>query len=107
MDRARDDADLGPTGRGRARTVGADEAGPVRTNDLDSRDHVERRDAFGDAEDGGDPGVRGLHHGVWRPGGRDEDERSVRTGLADGLGDGVEDRDRAVEGGLAALARGD
>ena len=57
MDGARDDPDLGPAGGGRAGTVGADEAGAAGAHDLDGRDHVERRDALGDAEDRGDPGV--------------------------------------------------
>src|SRR4029079_11011596 len=57
-----------------------------------------------DAEDRRDAGVGRLHDRVGRATGRDEDAGRVRAGLADGLGDGVEDRDRAVEGPEAALA---
>src|SRR5262249_50228989 len=71
----------------------------------DDRDHVERRDALGDAEDRPDPGIDGLHHGVRRARRGDEDARGVGAGLPDGVHDGVEDRHTAVEGGLAALAR--
>ena len=48
-----------------------------------------------------------LHDRVRRAAGRDEDAGRVRAGLADRLGDRVEDRHRPVEGGLAALARRD
>ena len=51
------------------------------------------------------PAADRLHDGVGRAGGRDEDAGRVGAGLADRLGDRVEDRDRAVERGLAALAR--
>ena len=43
------------------------------------------------------PGRGRLHDRVRRAAGRDEDAGRVRAGLADRLGDGVEDRDRAVE----------
>ena len=46
---------------------------PARLDDLDRRDHVEGRDALGDAEDRRDAGGRRLHDGVRRAGGRDED----------------------------------
>ena len=52
------------------------------------------------------PAVGGLHDRIGRPGRRHEDQGGVRAGLADGLGDRIEDRHRAIERRLAALARG-
>ena len=104
MDRPGDDPDLGPAGRRGARAVRPDEAGAALPDDLDGRDHVERRDPLCDAEDRGDPGRRGLHHGIWRAGRRYEDQGRVRAGLADGVRDRVEDGNGPVEGALAALA---
>ena len=104
VDRARDDPDLGPAGRGRAGAVRPDQAGAGRPDHLDDRDHVERRDALGDAEDRPDPGGGRLHDRVRRAGRRDEDARRVGAGLADGVGDRVEHGHPAVQRGLAALA---
>src|SRR4029079_3625488 len=104
VDRARDDPDLGtPRGR-RAGTVGADQPGAGLAHDLDRRDHVERRDALGDAEDRLDPRVCRLHHRIRCAGGRDEDAGRVRAGLADRVDHGVEHGDAAVDRGLATLA---
>src|SRR4029079_19499753 len=104
MDGARDDPDLGtPRGR-RAGAVGADQPGAGRLDDGDRGYHVEHRDALGDAEDRRDAGVGRLHDRVGRATGRDEDAGRVRDGLADGVSEAAEDRDRAVEGPEAALA---
>ncbi len=54
VDRARDDPDLGPAGRGGAGAVRPDEPGAGGRTTSTDRDHVERRDALGDAEDRGD-----------------------------------------------------
>ena len=76
-------------------------------DDLDGGDHVERRDAFGDAEDGRDAGRGRFHDRIGGAGCRHEDERGVGPGLANRLGDGVEDGNRVIQRALAALARGD
>jgi hypothetical protein len=68
--------------------------------------HVERRDAFGDADGEGHAGIGGFEDGVGGEGRRDEDEGAFGAGLADGVVDGVEDGD-AVLGLLAAAAGGD
>ena len=98
MDGARDDADLGPAGRRRSGAVGPDQPGAAGTDQLHRRDHVEGRDALGDAEDGRDAGVGCLHHGIRRASGGHEDAGRVGARLAHRLGDGVEDGDRPVEG---------
>src|SRR6185503_9012356 len=65
-----------------------------------------RRDPLGDAEDRGDSRCRGLQDRVRCAAGRDEDAGGVRAGLANAVGDGVEDRHSVVQRLLAALARG-
>src|SRR6185436_4608529 len=77
----------------------------MAVDEVDGGDHVECRDALGDAEDRPDTCDRRLHHRVRRTGGGDEDQGRVRAGLLDGLGHRVEDRDAAIKGRLAALAR--
>src|SRR5260221_3210393 len=104
MDRCGDDPDLRPTGRCRAGAVRADEARAGATGRLDDRDHVEGRDALGDAEDRGDAGGYGLEDRVGGARCRDENATGVRARLGDGFGDRVEDRDAPVEGPLTALA---
>ena len=66
MDRARDDADLGPARRRRAGAVRADQPRAGGADRGDDRDHVERRDALGDAEDRADPGGGRLEDRVRR-----------------------------------------
>ena len=70
---------------------------PARRTASTDRDHVEGRDALGDAEDRRDPRVGGFQDRVRRAGCRDEDARRVGAGLADGVDHGVEDRHGAVE----------
>ena len=52
-----------------------------------------RRDVLGDADHRPDAGVDRLVDGVGREARRDEDQRRVRAGLGDRVGDRVEDRD--------------
>ena len=70
---------------------------PFARSTWKTRQHVERRDALGDADDERHVGVGRLEHRVGREGGGHEDARGVRAGLRDRLGDGVEDRHAAVE----------
>ena len=91
-------------GRRGARAVGADESGARRLQERDDAQHVQRRDALGDAEDRADAGRDRLQHRVRRARSRNVDDARVGAGLTDGLGDGVEDRHRAVDGAQAALA---
>ena len=98
VDRARDDPDLGPAGRGGARAVRADEPGAGGSDDLDDLEHVEGRDPLGDAEDRADPGTDGLEDGVRRARRRDDRCRPCSAPVRlDRLGDRVEDRDAAVD----------
>jgi hypothetical protein len=66
-------------------------------------DHVEHRDALGDADRQRDAGVDRLEDRIRREGRRHVDGAGVRPGLADRLGDRVEDRQ--VEMSRAAFAR--
>ena len=78
-------------------------AGRAREGGLDL-EHVQDRDALGDADDHPDANVRRLEDGVGGEGGRDIDHGGVGAGLLDGIVDRVEDR--AVEVLGAALAGG-
>ena len=59
-------------------------------------DHVERRNAFGDADDDRDARVGGFHDGVGGECGRNVDHRGIRTGFPDRVGNRVEDRNSLV-----------
>src|SRR5262249_14142075 len=106
VDMAGHDADLALLSRGDdARAVGADEPrAPALQVGVDPN-HVERRDALGDADDQLDPGVRRLQDRIRGAGGRAQDHGAVGAGLAHRLLDAVEERE-ALDGG-AALPRGD
>ena len=65
--------------------------------------HVERRDAFGDADDEREAGVGGFHDRVGGKRRRHEDHRRVGAGLLHGVLHGVENRPAFVR--RAALAR--
>ncbi|MNT37545.1 hypothetical protein D3C72_1736850 [compost metagenome] len=66
--------------------------------------HVQHRDAFGDADDDLDAGSSGFQDRVSRVRRRHVDDRSVGAGALHGVGNGVEDRQ--VDMGGATLARG-
>src|SRR5579884_1371785 len=104
MDMARHDADLA--------LVRGDDAGAVRPDQpraaaaqaaLD-RDHVEDRDALGDADDERHPGVGRFEDRVGGKGRRHVDDAGVAPCHGARLGDRVEDRQ--VEMARAAFARG-
>ena len=97
------DADLALAGRDDARRVGPDQLGRPALQERLDLDHVQRRDALGDAADQVDPGVGAFHDGVGRGERRHEDAGGVGPGLPDGVGDGVEDGPVQVLG--PALAR--
>ena len=93
--------------------AGGDDAGAVRPDEAHVRaanggfdfEHVQNRDAFGDAGDDFDAGIDRLKDGVGGKGGRDEDHRGIGTCRGDGFVAVVEDR--AVEVALSAFAGGD
>jgi hypothetical protein len=103
---ARDDADLGRAGRRGAGAVGPDEPGAGAPDHLDDGDHVQGRDALGDAEDRGDPGVHRLQHGIRcaAAGTKMHDVFARSRGRPRRR---CRRRGRAIERGLAALARRD
>src|SRR5262249_14149292 len=110
VDVTRHDADLALTRGDDAGTVGADQATRLLPEEAHGAGHVQDRDALGNGDDDLDARVGGLHDGVGGARRRDEDHGGVGAGLADRLGDGVEDRHRALVlalPGSAALARGD
>ncbi len=94
MDVAGHDADLALPGRDHAGAVGADEPGPRALERALDADHVEDRDALGDAHHEREPGVDRLEDGVGGEGRRHVDRRSRRAGGRHGLAHGVEDGQR-------------
>src|SRR5512133_1664846 len=102
VDIAGHDADLALAGGNHARAVGADQTGLLALHVLFDLDHVQHRDALGDAADQFDAGVDGLHDGVGGEGGRDVDDGGGGAGLFYGFDDGVVDG-KAVDD-CAALA---
>ena len=97
------DAGLGLARRDDARAVRADEARRrPRLEERHRAHHVERRNAFGDADDERDAGVGRFHDRVGRKRRRHEDHRRVGAGLLDRVAHGVEDRPAFVR--RAALA---
>ena len=92
--------------------AGGDDAGAVRPDEADVRaaqggfdfEHVQHRDAFGDAGDDFNAGIDRLKDGVGGKCGRHEDHRGVGAGRGDGFVAVVEDR--AVEVALSAFAGG-
>ncbi len=101
-DVARHDADLALVGRQDARAVRPDQARLGALQRLLHLDHVEHRNAFGDADDQFDLGIDGFQDRVGREGGRHVDGRRGGAGLRLGFGDGVEHRQFQV--GRATLA---
>src|SRR5262245_3608128 len=102
-DLRRHDADGRLPGADDARAVRADEGlVPAPEMGVDPH-HVVCRNALRDADDEVDAALDRLVERVGGEAGRDEDHRGVRVGLADRVGDRVEDRD-AVDA-LPGLAR--
>src|SRR5215510_8488725 len=90
------DADFAFAGRNDARAVRPDQSHAARPDVVKSLDHVDRRDAFSDADDQRHARVRRLHNRVSRERGRNVNDRSVRFSFAHGVGHGVEHREAFV-----------
>ena len=80
MDMAWHDADFALARRNDARTVRADEARAAVLKKFPDPDHVERRNAFGDADDEFDFRIGGFHDGIGRKRRWNEDDRRVGIG---------------------------
>ncbi len=102
-DIARHDADLALVGRQHAGTVRTDQARLRAGQGLLDADHVEHRNAFGDADDQFHLGLDGLQDRVGGEGRRHVDGGRGGARLFARFGDGVEYRQADM--GLAALAR--
>src|SRR5579862_4993551 len=94
---------LALAGRHEAGAIRADEPGLAALHGRFYFHHVLDRDAFGDRDYEVQPGVDSFEDGVGREWRRDEDDADGRPRLANGFGDGVEDR-RLVLEALAAFA---
>ena len=99
------DADLAFAGRNDSRTVRANQARAAILQKLPGAHHVERRNAFGDADDQFDLRIGGFHDGVGGIGRRNENYCRVGAGLVDRFLHGVEDGPAFVSG--AAFAGSD
>ena len=113
VDVARGDADaaaavgiLAGAGGDESGAVRADEAGLGAFHRLLDLHHVDDGDSLGDGDDEIKARGHTLEDRIRRERGRDEDGRDRGAGLADGLIDGIEDRNLILEE-LASLARGD
>ena len=98
-----DDPDVRLARRESARAVRAQHRDPLGPDEVVDAQHFVRRQPFGDADHGADPGIDGLVDGIRGKASGDEDHRRVGARLRDGVRNGVEDRD-ALEVG-ATLAR--
>src|SRR5580698_232802 len=87
---ARHDADFAFAGRDDAGAVGADEAGFVEVYCGGSTHHVDYGDAFRDADDERNFGVRGFEDGVGCVGWRNENDGGVRASRFNGFLNRVE-----------------
>ena len=105
MNVARHDADLAFARRNDARTVRPDQPRFPSLEEVARANHVESRNAFGDADDQFDAGVRRFHDRVGGERRRNEDHGRVGSGLAARFFNGVEDVDAFVLD--AAFSRGD
>ena len=97
-DVAGNDASFGLSGRDHAGTIRADE--PRLRVFLEKRHgahHVERRNAFRDADDERETSVGRFHNRIGGKGGWHEDDRRIRAGLFHGVLNGIEDRE-ALDG---------
>src|SRR5262245_62096351 len=102
MDEARHDADLAFARRDDAGAVRADEPALASRERRLHAHHVVDRDAFGDADDEANAGVRGLEDRVGGVRGRHVDHADVGFRRLDGVVHGVEHRPVEVPGPAAA-----
>ena len=102
VNRGGHDADLAFAGRDDAGTIGTDEARAAVLQEFPGFDHVERGNAFGDADDEVDLGVSGFHDGIGGERRRNENNRRVRVSFIDGFANRVEDGPAFVGGATFA-----
>ena len=105
VNRSRHDSDLAFAGRNDAGTIWADQPRAPILQELPGFDHVERRNAFGDADDEIELGVGGFHDGVSGEWWGNENYSGVGAGFFHGFLHGVENWPAFVGG--ASLARSD
>src|SRR5713226_9339119 len=98
------DADLAFARRDDAGTIWADQARLRVAHGRGDAHHVERGNAFGDANDQRERGISGFENGVGGKCRRHKNDRSIRGGFTHGVGKGVEHG--PVEMLRAAFARG-
>jgi hypothetical protein len=98
------DADLRLSRREQPRTVGAHQPHPFLIEIGTDADHIQRGDAFGDADDERNSGIGRFEDSVGGETSRHVDDRRVGLGLRHRLGDGVKHRHPAVAGPLPTLA---
>src|SRR5271156_1233116 len=92
------DADLALVGSDDTRAVGADQPRTAAGETALDADHVEDRDALGDADDQRDLGIGRLEDRIGGEGRRHIDHARVAAGRGAGLMHGVEDRQVEVPG---------
>ncbi len=97
------DADLAFAGRNDSRTVRADQARAAVLQKLPCANHIERRDAFGDADDQFDFRIGRFHDRVGRKRGRHKNHRGIGAGFVRCLLHSIENGPAFVRG--AAFAR--
>src|SRR6267142_2368201 len=105
VDAARHDSDFAFAGRDDAGAVGADEASLLGIHGGGDAHHVQRRDAFGDANDERNFRIRSFENGIGGIRRRDEDHGSIRSRGFRGVGDSIENGPLEMLG--AAFAGGD
>ena len=104
MDSGRHDSNLAVARRNDSRTIGADQPRAPVLQELPGADHIERRDALGDADNQLQLGVGCLHDRVGGVRWRHKDHGGVGRGLFHSFLDRIEDRPALVR--RASLARG-
>src|SRR3954465_9136239 len=105
MNRGRHDADLAFARRDNPGAIGPDQPRAAVLQELPGFDHIECGDAFRDADDQIDFGVRGFHDGIGGKWGRHENHRGIGPGFVDGFLHRIEDRPVLMRG--AAFTRRD
>ena len=103
MNCAGHDADLAGAGRDDAGTVRPDQARIRARQRRAHLEHVQHRNAFGDADDQLDAGIGRFQNRIGRERRRHVDHRRIRAGLAHRRRDGIEHRQTQMH--LSTLAR--
>ena len=102
MNTPRHDADLGLTGRNDAGAVRADQSRLGGFELGPNLDHIESRNAFGDADDERNPRVFCFENGVGGKGRRNENHGRIGAGCGNGIGHRVENRPAFMRGSVLA-----